>query len=79
VAAKCSRLFYICRTRGRPVKLALELLISNSGSKPSVVPPLVERFLSPLIGNRTLRGLVFRARGSGRFEGHAPKVRDRAI
>jgi hypothetical protein len=56
VAAKCPTSFYICGTHGRPVEPVLELLISNSGSKASVVPALAERVSIPLISIRTLRG-----------------------
>jgi hypothetical protein len=69
VAAKCSRLLCICRTYGRPVELALELMISSFGSRASVVPALIEWVSNPLIGNHTLRGLGFSSVGLGLLRG----------
>jgi hypothetical protein len=55
VAARCTRLIYIYRTRGFAVELTLELLISNTlESRVPVAPALTERFSGPLVGNRNL-------------------------
>jgi hypothetical protein len=69
VATKCPTSFYICRTHGRPVEPALELLISNSGSRASVVPALAERVSIPLISIRTLRGKGFSSSRLGAARG----------
>jgi hypothetical protein len=71
VVAKCPPSFYICRTHGRPVELALEQLISNSGSRAYVVLALVKVVSSPLISIRTLRGSRFLSPRLGPLEGHA--------
>jgi hypothetical protein len=62
----CPRLGYIYKVRGFEAEPALELLISNPpNSRAAVVPALAERVSRPLVSNRTLRGLVSRALGSG--------------
>jgi hypothetical protein len=60
MAARCSRLVYICRTRGFVAKPALELLISNPlYSRVPVAPTIAKQGLKPLVCMCTLRGSDF--------------------
>jgi hypothetical protein len=57
----------LCKTHVLAVELVHQLLISNPLElRAPVVPALAERASRPLVGNRTRRGRIFRALGSGR-------------